>query len=195
MINNMREHVSCYRIENQPVRRFASGVVTGVKYAVGTALAIAAAWGFVQAYEHSRLNGATSGFAAEMTPELLDPDHNLKPGEIFHQKKQIVAAGGSLAEKLKMQVDGTAVNVRPLPATTILSGFVDVPVVGILPQGSEISRAIDIDGEAPGYNAPARWTVFNCSSAPIIWADGKQIPSKGAICTVFATYTAPVDSK
>lgn len=189
------ERASRYRIESHPVRRFAGGVVTGVKYAIGTALAIATAWGLVQTYEQMRLSGAISSFAAEMTPKLLDPDHNLKPGEIFHQRKRIVAAGESLAEKLKMQADGTPVNVRPLSATSILSGFVDVPVVGTLAQGSEIRRAIDIDGQAPGFNAPARWTAFNCSSVPIKWADGQQIPPKGVICTVFADYTVPVDSK
>ncbi len=188
-------HASCYRIENHPIRRFAGSVVTGIKYAASTALVFAAGWGIIQVYEQSRLNGAISSFTTEMTPELLDPDHNLKSGEVFNQRKQIVAAGESLAEKLRMKADGTPINVRRIPATTIMNGFVDVPVVGTLPQGSEISRAIDIDGQAPGFNASARWTVFNCSSAPIKWSDGQQIPPKGAICTVFADYTVPVASK
>ena len=178
------ERLSRYRPESR-AKGFLADRIAEAKV-IGGILGVAGLGFFgIVAYSGIITEAYISTWAAEIKAQLQDQEHTT---DRLYRRVKVVAAGNSLAEKISMQNSQTPINVRPFPATTFRNGG-DVPVIGTITQGSEISKVVFTQGVRPNYALPdAWWGAFVCSDASgVTWKPG-QVPKPGEICAIYGDY-------
>ncbi|OGH23645.1 MAG: hypothetical protein A2958_02630 [Candidatus Levybacteria bacterium RIFCSPLOWO2_01_FULL_38_13] len=98
----------------------------------------------------------------EETAGKLNGTIPLGEGEKIFERVKVVPAGATYEELLKMQQEGTPVNVRDHPGTSTPTGQF-TRIIGTLPQGAIIEHVVIVKGTKPHpgvSNDPAEWAAF-----------------------------------